>query len=98
MPLDIPWQIIQRHEKLWLDDGNIVLVVKDMGFRVHRGVLTGHSEVFRDMFAVPQPPHQATQKLIDGCAVVPIPDEDPEALAFVLTVIYNDDGGAKCVI
>lgn len=97
MQPDVPWQDVQRHGKLWVDDGNVVLVAEDMGFRVHRGVLAGHSEVFRDMFSVPQP-DTATQQLIDGCTVVRIPDEAPEPLAFVLNVIYFDDESAKYVL
>lgn len=49
-------ETLVRHPTLWLDDGNVVLVVENTGFRVHRGILSKHSDVFRDMFSVPQPP------------------------------------------
>lgn len=96
MPHEISLQKIQRHNKLWMDDGNVVLVVEDIGFRVHRGVLAGHSEVFRDMFSLPQP-SEAYQERLDGCTVVRIPHENADAVAFVLNVIYHDEGVTKYV-
>jgi hypothetical protein len=42
----------------WFADGNIILVPKSenqVAFKVHRGVLSRHSEVFRSMFDIPQP-------------------------------------------
>lgn len=46
----------------WFQDGNIVLMPESgsksesqVAFKVHRGVLSRHSEVFQTMFEVPQP-------------------------------------------
>jgi BTB/POZ domain len=50
-----------RRGDLWFDDGNIVLVPESesdesqIAFKVHRGVLSRHSEVFQSMFDIPQP-------------------------------------------
>ena len=44
-----------KHDKLWLEDGNVILVCAETGFRVHRSLLTLHSTVFRDMFEVATP-------------------------------------------
>ena len=46
---------IQKDEKLWFEDGNIVLFAGDFQFRVYGGILAKLSPVFRDMFSVPQP-------------------------------------------
>lgn len=37
----------------WKDYGNIVLAAEGKYFRVHRSILSAHSEVFKDMFACP---------------------------------------------
>ncbi|KAF8958238.1 hypothetical protein BDZ97DRAFT_1842464 [Flammula alnicola] len=44
-----------RHTKFWLYDGSIVLSVQNTLFRVHQTILANHSEVFADLFTIPQP-------------------------------------------
>ncbi|KAF9460211.1 hypothetical protein BDZ94DRAFT_1300085 [Collybia nuda] len=44
-----------RHMEFWLRDGSIVLSVQDTLFKVHQTILANHSEVFADLFSVPQP-------------------------------------------
>jgi hypothetical protein len=44
-----------RCDKVWYDDGNLVLQAGDKLFKVHRSVLSQRSEVFSDMLSVPQP-------------------------------------------
>ncbi|TEB22712.1 hypothetical protein FA13DRAFT_1798571 [Coprinellus micaceus] len=41
----------------WFDDGNIILVTHNepTAFLLHRGVLSRHSDIFKDMFEVGQP-------------------------------------------
>jgi len=78
---------LRRDEDFWFLDGNIVLLVQDTAFRVHRGVLSHHSEVFRDLFAVPQP---LNQERIDDCAVVRLHD-DPKEVRYLLRVFYGGD-------
>ena len=36
----------ERVRSLWFDDGNVVIVAQESGFRVHRGILSRHSAVF----------------------------------------------------
>ncbi|EPT05730.1 hypothetical protein FOMPIDRAFT_1084668, partial [Fomitopsis schrenkii] len=36
-------------------DGNIDIVAEATAFRVHRSVLSTHSELFRNMLSIPQP-------------------------------------------
>ncbi|KAI0783929.1 hypothetical protein BC629DRAFT_1518200 [Irpex lacteus] len=44
-------QNLVRHQHLWFEDGNVVLVAETTGFRVYRGLLARHSEIFHDMFS-----------------------------------------------
>lgn len=45
----------KRDAEFWYSDGNIILVARDVEFRVFKGILAEHSPVFRDMFSLPQP-------------------------------------------
>ncbi|EAU80916.2 hypothetical protein CC1G_03092 [Coprinopsis cinerea okayama7 len=65
-----------RNQKLWFQDGNVVLQVEGVQFRVHRGILERHSNVLHGMFFVPQPePVAAAQETtIEGCPVVTLWD------------------------
>ncbi|KAJ3558150.1 hypothetical protein NM688_g1093 [Phlebia brevispora] len=75
----------QRHERLWFEDGNVVLQAGDTMFRVYRGILCNASEVFRDMFSIPQPPEGET---VDGVPLVRLYDS-PFELADLLDVLLN---------
>lgn len=44
-----------KRGEVWLDDGNVVLVAGGTAFRVHQSILSRNSDIFRDMFTVPQP-------------------------------------------
>lgn len=61
-----------RSTEFWFDDGSVVLHVETTQFRVHRSILSSYSEVFRDMFAVPQP--TGSGEIIEGCPVVQLSD------------------------
>ncbi|PIL26519.1 hypothetical protein GSI_12277 [Ganoderma sinense ZZ0214-1] len=74
---------LKHHEEFWLDDGNIVLVARQVGFRVYRGLLVTQSTVFADMCASSSPTADET---IDGCPVVHVSDS-PEDLAHLLRVL-----------
>ncbi|KAI0694429.1 hypothetical protein BC835DRAFT_1349557 [Cytidiella melzeri] len=47
---------IKPHPELWFEDGNIELIAEGTSFRVHKSVLAGSSDFFKDMFSLPQPP------------------------------------------
>ena len=83
----------KHHDSLWFEDGNIVLLADNVAFKVHRGILVRHSDVFCDMFAIPQPP-SAEQETFEGTARVTMQD-DAERLADFLLILY--DGGKKYV-
>ncbi|KLO07728.1 hypothetical protein SCHPADRAFT_836207 [Schizopora paradoxa] len=44
---------LKQHEKLWFEDGNIVLATDVHLYSVHRGVLALNSTVFKDMLELP---------------------------------------------
>ncbi|TCD67811.1 hypothetical protein EIP91_011939 [Steccherinum ochraceum] len=73
---------------LWYDDGNIILIAEDgVGFRVYKGILSQWSEVFRDMFTVPQP---VDAEKWEGCAVVHLSDSSC-SLIRVLRILFADE-------
>ncbi|OBZ65309.1 hypothetical protein A0H81_14762 [Grifola frondosa] len=69
----------------WFSDGNIVLVVGHVGFKVHRGQLERHSDVFQTLFSIPQPKDQET---IDGCSWVELYDS-PSDVLHLLRALYD---------
>jgi hypothetical protein len=71
----------------WFHDGNIVVIAGQAAFKVHRGQLERHSEVFAGLFGVPQPP-LGDQDLVDGCPCVVFHDE-PEDVFYFLSALYD---------
>ncbi|KAJ3888631.1 hypothetical protein GG344DRAFT_89844 [Lentinula edodes] len=88
----------------WFQDGNIILVSRDesgsselperppVGFRVHRGVLSRHSEVLRDMFELPQPDtmydNDNDASRYEGCQVITMYDI-PIELSNLVKALYD---------
>lgn len=66
------------------DEGSINAVA----FRVHRGVLSRHSEVFQSMFEVAQPPAEN----VEACPVVRLYDL-PNELSNLIKAIYDGAHG-----
>ena len=79
-----------RSTRIWLEDGNVIIQAQTTQFRVHRGILSRHSCVFKDMFAIPQP--DLGEPVIEGCPIFRLFDaaQDWENL---LTLLY--DGSIK---
>ncbi|GBE89324.1 hypothetical protein SCP_1503320 [Sparassis crispa] len=73
----------QQDAEFWFEDGSIVLIAQDIAFRVHRGVLSRHSEVFRDLLKVP-----GKQEEKFGCPFVHLSDS-PADLRSLLRVLYD---------
>ncbi|EMD34252.1 hypothetical protein CERSUDRAFT_97510 [Gelatoporia subvermispora B] len=76
----------KRVKEFWFDDGNIILIAEDQGFRVYRGLLSRHSQVFRDMFCIPQPNAAET---LDGCPIVRLSGDSPADLTRGLRHFYS---------
>ncbi|TBU61486.1 hypothetical protein BD310DRAFT_873504 [Dichomitus squalens] len=68
----------------WFSDGNVLLFVGDIAFKVHQGQLVRHSDVFRDMFSLPQP----VSETIDGIPWVHLHD-DPSDVLHLLRALYD---------
>ena len=74
---------IERDSEFWLEDGNVVLVAQNTGFRVYKGLLAAQSPVFHDMFSAAG--LQADERY-DGVPVVPLFDS-PVDLRHLLRVL-----------
>ncbi|KAL4250626.1 hypothetical protein ABKN59_005374 [Abortiporus biennis] len=76
----------------WFPDGNIVLLSEDssVAFKVHRDFLSRHSEVFKTMFDVPQPPAGTGESVetLDSCPVVRMFDL-PVELGNLIKALYD---------
>ena len=86
-----------KHSELWFDDGNVVLVAEDTGFRVYRGLLARYSEIFRDMFRLPQPETTAAETY-EGCPIVRMAEDGAEEWERVLGVLHDAKGSQQYVI
>ncbi|KAH9829562.1 uncharacterized protein C8Q71DRAFT_727995 [Rhodofomes roseus] len=71
-----------RDGRFWYEDGNIVVIAGNVGFRVYKGLLSAHSDVFRDMFSLPQPGPDP----VGDCPVVHVTDTAAE-LRSLLSVL-----------
>ncbi|KAJ7339266.1 hypothetical protein DFH08DRAFT_1014187 [Mycena albidolilacea] len=71
--------------ELWFADGNIIIIASSVAFKVHRGQLRRHSEVFDDLFSIPQP---KDQDMYDGCPWVEVYDCPSDVLYF-LRALYD---------
>lgn len=79
------WFRDSRRTDFWFKDGNVVVLAGNVAFKVHRGVLERHSDVFRDVLSIPQPPEEGT---FEGCHMVEIFDE-PADLWCLLKALYD---------
>ncbi|CAA7266016.1 unnamed protein product [Cyclocybe aegerita] len=81
---------VQRSEKFWIEDGNVILHVEDTQFRVHRSMLTRHSTIFKDVFSVPPPSsEQARDPVLEGCPVVKLSDRAGD-MEQILSIFYDN--------
>lgn len=86
----------------WFEDGNIILVAdledalstndhdSAVAFKVHRGVLARHSEVFQSMFEVAQP--SSGSESYESCPVVRMYDL-PIELSNLIKALYDGAHG-----
>ena len=85
----------EQHGEPWFNDGNIVLLTEGVksesdstiAFKVHRGVLARHSEIFESMFELPPPVAEDTE-MVDGCQVVRMHDL-PAELSALIRALYD---------
>ena len=78
---------IAGDQEFWFEDGTIVLVAKDVQFRVYEGLLADHSPVLRDLFAKPGHPVRSFRSRVEKpkvrCPIVTLSDS-PEDLRHML--------------
>ena len=75
--------------EVWFDDGNIIIIAQDVGFRVHGGLLSRSSEIFRDMFMLPQPGSpNLLGSATNACPTVHVTDTSHD-IRQLLKVIYG---------
>ncbi|EIW78055.1 hypothetical protein CONPUDRAFT_168007 [Coniophora puteana RWD-64-598 SS2] len=87
---------LQRSD-VWFADGNVVLAVGGVAFKVHRGQLERHSEVFCDLFSFPQPPSscEASDSMgeepafVEGCPLVQLFGDAPGDVRCLLVALYD---------
>ncbi|KAI0364033.1 hypothetical protein BV20DRAFT_57181 [Pilatotrama ljubarskyi] len=79
---------VTHDPEFWFEDGSVVLIAYNIGFRVYKRLLVEHSPFFRDLFQIPQP---ARIPKIEGCPVVVLLDP-PERLRHLLRVLYPING------
>lgn len=77
---------------LWWEDGNIIIEAETTRFRVYKGLLATQSEMFRDMFSIPQPPSDQ-EDLVEGCPVVRVSDS-AEDWTYILEALLR----RRCVL
>ncbi|KAF9482912.1 hypothetical protein BDN70DRAFT_904417 [Pholiota conissans] len=83
LPPELNGQLVRSD--FWFHDGNVVIIAGSAAFKVHRGQLERHSEVFSDLFSIPQPPQQ---ELIDSCPYVELQD-CPSDVFYFLSALYD---------
>lgn len=84
-----------RHNVFYWPDGNIVLVARNVIFRLLKSQLASISTVFGDMFnlsmeqlSVSDPDPSSPQEKYDGVPMIKL-DDDPDDLAMLFTLIWK---------
>lgn len=84
---------LQKDDDVWLSDGSIVVAAADnVAFRVHKSTLSRRSEIFNDLFSLPNA-DKATAETMDGCPVVRVTDSSADIRHLLLVLCC----GKKCV-
>ncbi|KIJ19652.1 hypothetical protein PAXINDRAFT_127876 [Paxillus involutus ATCC 200175] len=93
LPLsNVPKALIRSD--IWFTDGNVVIIAGSVAFKMHRGQLERHSEVFKDLFLVARPwedgevTNEEGNKLVDGCPTVDVYD-CPSDVYHLLVALYD---------
>ena len=86
-----------RVHSLWFEDGNVVIVSEESGFRVHKGVLSRHSAVFVKILEHPNDSDALADELglvidadhkIEGSVVVHVSDSTHD-FGHLLRIFYD---------
>jgi hypothetical protein len=85
---------MQCSKELWFPDGDLVVQVEKISFRIYAKGLAESSTVFAAMLALPQPVEGDT---VDGLPVVRLFDTDADA-ALLLKALFDKTCAIICVI
>ena len=71
--IDGPTEVVatdvgERVEELWFEEGNVIISASGLAYKVHSGVLSLHSTVFRDLLGGPA--LASLPETSDGCPVL----------------------------
>ncbi len=83
-PLPPPLEGLQPHSEFWIEDGNLILVARDVAFRVYRGLLAKQSTVLGEMAA--KSSEDVYEAIFDGCPIVRLSDS-PQDLTHLLRIL-----------
>ncbi len=88
VPEPAPPPTLVHDPEFWFEDGSVVLVSLNTGFRVYKRLLVEHSPFFRDLFQMPQPENAPT---VEGTPCVVVSDP-PEQVRHLLRVLFPTNG------
>ena len=83
--------VMKEDEEVWMEDGNIVVSAGTdpiVLFRCHRFVLAKYSEVFKDMFSLPESGASATETY-RNIPRVHLAGDSPEDVRDLLRMMYD---------
>ena len=80
-----------QHKDLWFEDGNVVIIAKNVWFKLYRGILAKYSTVFHSMFQVAD---MSAGDSVQGCPVVNLTDNPEHLVEFFILLC---DGARKYV-
>ncbi|KDR77427.1 hypothetical protein GALMADRAFT_245620 [Galerina marginata CBS 339.88] len=81
--------VAQQHPKFWFEDGNVILQAGSMQFKVHRSVLSSQSQIFKDMFSLPQPVRSSIADAnTQSCPTVVLHDT-PNEIENLISLLYD---------
>ena len=80
-------ETLNHSDLYWFIDGNVVLQAEETLYRVHRFMFAHHSEVFKDMFSIPQP---SVVTEVEECPVVPLTDKK-EDIENLISLLYDNN-------
>lgn len=72
-------------DSVWFADGNIVLKAGTSLFKVYQGILCRESQLFKDIFSLPQPTAEETY---EGCRMLTV-HESAEDMELFLSTMFD---------
>ncbi|KAL1938096.1 hypothetical protein VTO73DRAFT_11925 [Trametes versicolor] len=79
-----------KDAEFWFDDGTILLVSQNVGFRVYKKGLAERSPLFSDLLSIPQPGLAGSEET-SGCPVVALTDS-PDQLRHLFRALFSSGG------